>query len=106
MSRKLAVLLASSALFATGCLSDGRFCVCALFPAGAAPAAATPEPVTRQLPPVAATPTPAPSRRIVLRGVLFDFDSDRLQPQGIAILDEWGNEQEFDEYTGVLYECR
>ena len=86
-------ILAVISIAVTGCASGGSgLCLCSLFGGTVADAAApTPAPAPAvepaPLPPVAAPPPPEPSRRIVLRGVNFDFDSDRLQDPGRAILD-------------------
>jgi outer membrane protein OmpA-like peptidoglycan-associated protein len=49
-----------------------------------------PPPPAPPPPPVAAAPTPAPveKKKIVLRGVNFDFDKSNIRPDAVPILDE------------------
>lgn len=85
-------IVALFSLLASGCAS-GMPCICSLLPGAAAelttPPAPEPvaEPEPEPLPPVAAPPPPEPSRRIVLRGVNFAFDSAALANPGREILD-------------------
>lgn len=85
--RPLAIL--ALAMVLGGCASGGVPCVCNLFPGDVAEAgpALEPQVAWAPAPPVSAPPPSTPSRRIVLRGVNFGFDSDAIRPEDEAILD-------------------
>ena len=84
--RSLVVL--ALAMVLGGCAGSGVPCVCNLFGGDVAEAGPAPEPQVAWAPaPVSAPPPAEPSRRIVLRGVNFDFDSDTIRPEDQAILD-------------------
>jgi outer membrane protein OmpA-like peptidoglycan-associated protein len=85
--RNVVSLFALVPALATGCAS-GAPCFCALFPESVVAEAepAPPEPIAARVvpPPVAAPPPP---RKIVLRGVNFDFDKAELREDDKAVLD-------------------
>jgi outer membrane protein OmpA-like peptidoglycan-associated protein len=52
------------------------------------PSAPEPTPAPPPPPAAAPAPTPVPRRKLVLRGVTFDFDRAALQPAALPVLDE------------------
>ncbi len=64
--------------------------LCSLSEPSPEPVAQTPPPPPppRRAEPPPPSPAPVVRKRIVLRGVQFDFDSARIQPVGMVILDE------------------
>jgi len=70
-----------------GCAGGGGCGVCNLLAGDVAEAGPAPEPQVAWTPAVSAPPPAEPSRRIVLRGVNFGFDSDAIRPEDQAILD-------------------
>ena len=83
-SRSVVALLALLPALATGCASGGP-CFCSLFPEEVVAEVLPPAPVAKRVvpPPVAAPPP----KKIVLRGVNFDFDRSEVRGDDKAVLD-------------------
>jgi OOP family OmpA-OmpF porin len=85
--RSLVIL--ALAIVLGGCAGSGVPCVCNLLGGDVAEAGPPLEPQVAwaPAPPVSAPPPAEPSRRIVLRGVNFGFDSDAIRGEDQAVLD-------------------